>query len=331
VDAALAWLARHQDADGSWDYKKYGGGGKIWDSGSREGITAVALLAFLGAGHTEKIGRYKNNVRATVKWLMSKQRADGGWGVHRKQEYEVYEAALSTLALSESYAMARNAQVGAAAQKGVDHLVSKQEADGSWPHRPWKSTSSMGWFVMALKSAKVAGLKVPNQAFANALKYLESIAEKDADGYYGKVPYAPNKNYFCHKGESMTAVGMVCFLFLGAGNETHKQASMLAEQPPQWTPGLGLNGPPQNFYHWYYATLGLFQCGGDPWKVWNQGLKSALLPSQCKGGPKDGSLQDVDGSWDPVTLWSKIGGRVWTTAMGALCLEVYYRYLPMYR
>jgi hypothetical protein len=82
------------------------------------------------------------------------------------------------------------------------------------------------------------------------------------------------------------------------------------------------------FYYWYYATLCCFQQGGDIWKKWNEGLKAALVPTQRKDG-------DHDGSWDPkgfsVEGAEQWGGRVFTTAMGALCLEVYYRYLPLYR
>jgi len=44
----------------------------------------------------------------------------------------------------------------------------------------------------------------------------------------------------------------------------------------------------------------------------------------------DGSAADKDGSWDLLSKTDKAGGRVYTTAIGALCLEVYYRYLPMY-
>ena len=72
--------------------------------------------------------------------------------------------------------------------------------------------------------------------------------------------------------------------------------------------------------------------GGDTWKAWNAGLKPTLLDNQRKGGPMDGSEQDVDGSWDYEgdPYGKKKCGRVYTTALGALCLEVYYRYLPMY-
>ena len=84
-------------------------------------------------------------------------------------------------------------------------------------------------------------------------------------------------------------------------------------------------------YYWYYGTLTVFQVGGEPWKKWNASLRDMLCENQRRGGPMDGSSNDVDGSWDPVCTWASRGGRVYSTAMGALSLEVYYRYLPMYR
>lgn len=96
----------------------------------------------------------------------------------------------------------------------------------------------------------------------------------------------------------------------------------LVKRLPQWPAN---NAGNTCFYYMYYGTLTMFQIGGAQWKDWNEALKNALLPSQCKGG-------DDDGSWDPKADWlCEWGGRVYTTAMGALCLEVYYRYLPAYR
>ncbi|MCZ7646603.1 MAG: zf-HC2 domain-containing protein [Planctomycetota bacterium] len=347
VDAALAWLARHQEADGHWDYKKYGGGGKVWDDGSEEGISALALLAFLGAGHTEKIGKHRDNVKRAVQWILSRQREDGGWGGPKNrngQEYEKYDVALCTLALCEAYAMGRNPTVGKAAQKGVDWIVGDQDYDdGTWQHGPHKSTSLIGWNVMALKSAKVAGLGTDPACFEKAIAALERVTEKPgavarmADETYqdgkqlGRVRYSPDAAHYAHKGETMTAVGMVCFQFMGRGDETRYQAELTSQFLPAWPPTANLGGAPQTSYHWYYATLGLFQHGGETWKRWNEALKAALVPSQRKGGPLDGSLQDLDGSWDPDDVWCKVGGRVYQTAMCALCLEVYYRYLPLYR
>jgi len=105
-----------------------------------------------------------------------------------------------------------------------------------------------------------------------------------------------------------------------------KGSGHLLTELPAW-PGANR----KRFYYWYYGTLAMFQMGGKHWKDWNSAMKKTLLPNQRKGGPLDGSVKDVDGSWDP-SEWSdeNKGGRVYTTALGALSLEVYYRYLPMY-
>ena len=79
-----------------------------------------------------------------------------------------------------------------------------------------------------------------------------------------------------------------------------------------------------NLYYWYYGTLGMYQLQGDHWQRWNSAMQTTLVQRQRLNG-------DVAGSWDPDCLWGGYGGRVYSTAMSALCLEVYYRYLPMYR
>jgi len=78
-----------------------------------------------------------------------------------------------------------------------------------------------------------------------------------------------------------------------------------------------------DLYYTYYGTLCAFQQGGDNWKRWNEAMKKALLPRQCKDG-------DDTGSWAPETGgFSKCWGRVGETAISTLCLEVYYRYLQL--
>ena len=37
------------------------------------------------------------------------------------------------------------------------------------------------------------------------------------------------------------------------------------------------------------------------------------------------------GSWDPKDRWGGYGGRVYSTALSTLILEVYYRFLPLYQ
>jgi len=79
-----------------------------------------------------------------------------------------------------------------------------------------------------------------------------------------------------------------------------------------------------HLYYWYYATLALQLSGAPEFETWNKALKAALLEGRRREGP-------AAGSWDPECQLGPRGGRIYATAMSALCLEVYYRYLPFYR
>jgi hypothetical protein len=118
----------------------------------------------------------------------------------------------------------------------------------------------------------------------------------------------------------MTAEALVCRLFLGMPAE-HPAAieavEMIAQSPP--------DAAAANAYTWYYATLASFHAGGPQWDRWNARLQAALLPLQRRGS------SGLDGSWDPDPVWGGHGGRVYSTALAAMTLEVYYRHLPMHK
>ena len=78
-----------------------------------------------------------------------------------------------------------------------------------------------------------------------------------------------------------------------------------------------------NFYYWYYASLAMMQMQDETWPKWNARMRDFLIRLQAKGG-------DLDGSWPTNSKYGSRGGTVYTTALAALTLEVYYRYLPMY-
>ena len=53
-------------------------------------------------------------------------------------------------------------------------------------------------------------------------------------------------------------------------------------------------------------------------------MRDLLVSEQIKTGRNAGS-------WDPIDRWGGSGGRIYSTAMATMCLEVYYRHLPLYR
>jgi len=327
VEAALRWLARHQEQDGHWDTSK-------WDKGQGDvGITGLALLAFLGAGYTSKTpGRFQDNVRRAETWLC----ANMGKPVNSWSGWEMYERGMATLALAEAYGMTKDERLLKPAQSAIDYIIAAQGPYEAWNYTPKagkagrNDTSVSGWSLMALKSAKIAGLKTDGAAFTGCTRWLDAATDRATGtcAYEGTFPNVKSGGYW-----SMTAAALLMRQFMGVPRDDEnvvKAADYLLKHQPRWEASKA-TGEGANFYYWYYGTLCMFQMGGDYWKQWNKEIQAALVPHQCKGGPLDGSEQDKDGSWDPVGDGGiPKGGRVFSTALGALTLEVYYRYLPMY-
>ena len=74
-------------------------------------------------------------------------------------------------------------------------------------------------------------------------------------------------------------------------------------------------------YHMYYGTLAMHQMGGRYFREWNKVVKLVLNGTQAASGCERGSWA----GWGYDTYFS----RLYTTAIGALTLETYYRYAPI--
>ena len=121
--------------------------------------------------------------------------------------------------------------------------------------------------------------------------------------------------------EALTGAGVLTRIFSGEdprkSEMIRKGADLMAKKPPRWDVDAGTN----DFYYWYYATLAMFQVGGDHWKRWKGHMETAIIKNQ-----RTEAGRDERGSWDPVDPWSAEGGRIYSTALNCLSLEVYYRY-----
>jgi hypothetical protein len=328
VDSALHWLAYHQEADGHWDSVKYGGGANWNGPAGIEydvAMTSLATLAFLGAGHTEKVGQWKDNVQRAVAWLKTTQAENGGLKPDAfKPSGAGYSQAMMTLALAEAAGMGNVPETRTAAQKAVDycceiHQQGEASEKGAWRYlaKSEPDISVTGWFVMALKSAKVAGLHVNHASFEGAMKFLDKVEVKEPGADSG---YGPALTYMYRPVQETdrfrtSAIGVLCRQFMGMKKEE-------LENGVQWFVNKGgtIHRWPTDLYYCYYGTLAVFQQGGDTWKRWNEDMKKTLVDNQRKDG-------DETGSWDPAgCTWSDFWGRVGQTSLAALSLEVYYRY-----
>ncbi len=326
VARGLAWLAKQQKDDGSWEF----------DQGCKDkkvAATGLALLPFLGAGerHTDDKAKYKDTVKTGLDWLVKNRPAvqpkvvTGGDG-------DMYEQAIAALALCEAYGMTKDKDLKPAAQAAVDFIQKSQGPNGSWGYSPGSDgdTSIVGWQIQALQAAKLSkDLVVDDRVIKKAIKFLDSTAAGPRKSMYG---YSDSAG--AAAGTSLTAVGLLCRYSIDGWGPNHPGmidgVGGLAKNPP---PG---KGAVKNLYYFYYATQVMHFYEGEDWKNWNEGPK---VDGVRKGGMRDWLVSNQNrkdgeklGSWDPEGgSFGSNCGRLGTTAIALLTLEVYYRHLPLYK
>jgi hypothetical protein len=226
----------------------------------------------------------------------------------------MYGHGIAVLAMSEALAMTSREQAGDAdlhrlVSRGASFTCNAQHENGSWgyvPGSPGDMTVS-AWQVLSLIAAKKNRVDIHTNALSSAKSFVLSTC-KDRDFWFGyKGP--PGE-------ETTTAIGLALMLYLGQSAEYtpfYNALTDLADRGPKLS----------NVYHDYYATLALHHSRHHAWDEWNSKLRNHLIRTQEKKGHEAGS-------WHFDDPWGDIGGRLYTTAMCAMTLEVYYRYMPLY-
>ena len=316
VKEGLRWLMRQQKKNGAWSLQgPYRGGTGVENE---EAATAMALLAFQGAGYTPKSSVQDGFSRAVTrgwKTLLSRQEKDGRFfGNLIAEQHQLYTHALCTIGLCELYGMTRDEEYLGPAQKAVDYCVKTQAAEGGWRYQPGidSDLSVTGWFAMALQSARMAGIEVPSPTYANITKFLDSV-QRDEGTRYAYQPLAGATL-------PLSAEGLLCRQYLGWKHDDPRLrggVDYLLANLPEWDK--------RNMYYWYYATQVCHHMEGSDWVKWNSVMRQILPEHQEKSGAERGS-------WDPAgDRWGDAGGRLYVTCLSLYTLEVYYRHLPIYR
>ena len=308
VARALAYLARTQLEDGRWPFQP----GQR-DSGRRGkndmAITGLAALCFLSGDHTPtKPGPYQQCVRKAVDYMVARQKPDGdlrGGG-------DMYSQAIATIAVAEAAAMTNDPTYRVAAIKAGRFIVNCQHPrTGGWRYQPGDpgDTSVFGWEVLALRSAARVGMTIPSRTRKLCFLWLDSVSRsrhKMLAGYQSPSHTLP-----------MTAEAVISRIFLGQ--------RLTPEEVKEACDYIKFGARPKNdacYYYWYYGSLALAQMRNEAWEKWNAEMKRTLV-----------RIQQRDGSWDErrSKRYGPRGGRIYATALCALTLQVYYRYLPMYQ
>ncbi|MGE0142289.1 MAG: prenyltransferase/squalene oxidase repeat-containing protein [Planctomycetota bacterium] len=337
IEAALEWLKKHQDEDGHWDADEFmkhdvegepcnGPGNPVHDVG----LTGLALLAFLGDGSTMVSGPYKDVVKRGITWLRDQQdERTGQFGTANSNEF-IYNHTIAALAMVEAYGLSKSKLLKKNAQLGINYLEFHRNPYLVWryqPHDGDNDTSVTGWCLMAYSSAQFFELEVNAAALDLCRTWFDQMTDpvtfrcgySERGGYSSRRTGEHSTKFPREKGECMTAVSLLCRIFLGDDPKKDKimrgQSDLLLKRPPTWNPADGSI----DHYYWYYATYALFQVGDTAWKSWEKHLNEAIVKPQRKDG-------NYLGSWDPIGVWGHDGGRVYSTAILCLTLEAYYRY-----
>ncbi|MFQ5654494.1 MAG: prenyltransferase/squalene oxidase repeat-containing protein [Planctomycetota bacterium] len=333
VREGLEGLARHQEPDGSWDPEGFprhcAVGIRCSGPGFQEyraGITALALLAFLGAGIDGRRDLpHKDVVRRGLDYLLSVQDSTGCFGPRRGQY--MYSHAITSFCVAEAAILTGDSRYRARLREALRFSARAQQPGGGWDYTAARTLrndlSVSGWQVMAIHSARGAGVPIDPEMERRLKRYVRRAAKRS-----GWSIYADQGTGRGRRGISIAAVGLLSRLYLGwspRSDETIRAANLLIHSPPDSDARVDWERTYQSTYYWYYATLALFHIGGEFWEAWNVLLKRTVLPLQRKKG-------EMRGSWNPDPNWiGASGGRITSTALGILILEVYYRYTPLYR
>ena len=337
---ALEWLIAHQHKDGFWSANGFGSecdlegppcdgkGNQVHDLG----VTGLALMALVGGGNT-----YSNSaqpggseaVRLAAEWVRAQfDPRKGIFGKTTGHDY-IYDHAISLAALCEASRGRNDPLVRKVITAAVGTTECLRNIDGGWRYDQssdqQSDTSVTTWMTAALFTAKREGYTVSKGALTDMLLWIDHASDLETGriGYNSTGSHSSrtvvNKDYGRESGEAMTAAGLWCRFIAGQTAKTNvlikKHQALLMARLPAYEPRKLAN----DMYYCYFGTYAMFQIGGKDWEEWNKAMRATLLESQSTNG-------HARGSWDPIGPWAYVGGRVYSTALAALCLEVYYRF-----
>lgn len=307
-------------------------------NGADEALSGYALMCFLGAGYDHRVmSKYRRTVKKGVEWLLTQQNAEGVFGNRN------YEHPIATMALAEAYAMSNDQSLREPVQRAVNVILARQvKSDGDenygglgWDYVSPKITrmdsSVSGWNVMALKSAKAAGIDIQN-GLEGSKKWLVGAWEAANPGWGNLDPYGTSVFPYTWNGASgetkkdhLSFVGSLCAVFLGFRSGDVIIDTMANDMDQRW---FDTGKYKNNSYCLYYASLAAFQSGGVHWtEKWGHeknGYVPWLIQTQMTEGCQDGTWPHENENWHG---WDT--SPVLTHVYKTLALEVAFRYLPM--
>ena len=302
VERGLAYLASSQNDDGSFGRGRYG---------RHVGIASLAALAFMADGNLPGRGRYGEQVARALEFVLA-NKSESGLLAAESTTGPMYGHGFATLFLGEIYGMNPNdSRVRDALVRAIDLILNSQNDEGGWRYNPVPYDADVSVTicqVMAMRSARNAGIKIPKDTIDRAVRYVRDCQNADGGFRYMRQPGS--------SAWPRAAAGVASLFYAGVyeddsierGLEYLSSNSMIAN-----------TGGPQMqahyFYGQYYATQAMYLAGGDRWEQWWSRVRDELI-----------AMQSDDGSWIDHQA-----GESYATAMALIVLQMPNRYLPIFQ
>ncbi len=310
--------------------------GMIQDKDKRENhgvaMTALGLMGLASVGHQPVDKSTEGEVMRKAVGFLLRPEAPGANGYFGQRDgSRMYGHGIVTLALTELLGMGmdkvQDGLLRDRAQRGVNLILAAQRVKkhdprfiGGWRYSPDAGDADLSvtvWQLLALRSAKNAGLAVPKEAIDAAVGYLRRsyVSSRDVQGRlvnpksaFGYVPGQPPQY-------AMAAAGLLAMQVCGLTDapEVLGAADWLRAAAPVWETQWF-------FYGTYYYAQGMNKRGGDLARESRERVEGLLQANQ-----------QPDGSWEGADGSERAQGKVYGTALALLSLSVRFQYLPIYQ
>ena len=335
VERGLAWLASHQNDDGSWSGKvgyKLNSDYRTTADGPHVGVTALACMAFLAGGHLPGRGEYGEVVERGLSSVLAAAQEDGYITANGTR---MYSHAFATLFLAEIYGMTHRQDVRRKLQKAVDFIVTTQNEEGGWRYVPFAPESDMSIVVcqvLALRAARNIGIRVPKATVDRAAQYVveSAITENTHRAFHTSMFLDEIGSFHYQRGRGsrssfpLTAAGVTALHGVGiySDDAIRRGLDYLRHHLDEFNAQFGrqVNGHYFFWYGHYYGVQAMYTAGTasqiNYWEPYFEKVRTELLDMQSP----DGSFPNRTGP-----------GPAFGTAMGVLILEIPYRFLPIFQ
>lgn len=343
----LRWLAAHQCSDGQWDPEGFAS----WCDGRQHrqtsdddaglaqhdvAATALALLALLGAGYTERGDhQFALVVRRGLRWLRAQQAPTGLITTHGHPTW-MWDHALATLALVQAYGLTESGPLIEPAGRALNALSRERDAGGVWRYgtRAGGLEESLTlWAVMPILSAKHIqndavrrGKSVSLNVDTAAIEAARAWLANNTDSASGLLTLGhaatgsrelPGSDPLTLGALGLLVRAMDCQDGRAEGPFKRGLQSLDAQAPKR----RGTPEDPDDLV-WWAGTQVAFLGGGGPWQRWDAALQAEVTAAQARGE----DICKVRGSWAPQGATGRLGGRVVASALLTMSHELYYRY-----